>query len=58
MSLTFPIAEKLERHAGKQEVAGSIPDGGIYFHFEFFAYFPLLTAREVYTNEIKHNIHP
>ena len=30
------MAEWLEQHAGKQGVAGSIPGGGIYFHFEFF----------------------
>ena len=35
MSFTVPIAEWLERNAGKQGVAGSIPGGGIYFHFEF-----------------------
>ena len=23
------------RHSGKQGVAGSIPDGELYFHFEF-----------------------
>ena len=45
MSLTAQIAEWLEQHAGKQGVAGSIPVGGTYFHFEFCAYFPLLTVR-------------
>ena len=30
-SLTVFISEWLERHAGKQEVAGSIPDRGVYF---------------------------
>ena len=42
---TAPIAESLEGHAGKQGVAGSIPGGGILYHFEFFAYIPLITAR-------------
>ena len=45
MSLTVAIAKWLERHTGKQVVAGSIPGGGTYFHFEVCAYFPLLTAR-------------
>ena len=40
MSLTASVAEWLERHAWKQGVAVSIPDGGIYFNFEFFAYIP------------------
>ena len=30
MSLTVPIAEWLERNAGKRGVAGTIPCGGIY----------------------------
>ena len=30
MSISLPIAGWLERHAGKQEVAGSIPGGGIH----------------------------
>ena len=41
------VAEWFERDAGKRRVAGSIPGGGIYFHFEFFAYFPLLSARRI-----------
>ena len=46
MSLTVPMAW-LEGHAGKQAlgVAGSIPGGGIPYDFEFFDYFPLITAR-------------
>ena len=44
MSLTVPMAW-LEGHAGKQWVAGSIPGGGIPYDFEFFDYFPLITAR-------------
>ena len=39
MSLTVPKAEWLERHAGKQGIAGSIPGRGIYFYFESFADF-------------------
>ena len=35
MSLTFSVVEWLERRAGKQVVAGSIPGGGKTFHFEF-----------------------
>ena len=45
MSPTARIAEWLKRHAGKQGVAGSIPGGGIKYHFEFFAYIPLMIAR-------------
>ena len=37
LSLTVPIAKWLERHAWKQGVAGSIPGGGTYFHFELSA---------------------
>ena len=37
MSISLPIAEWLERHAGKQGVTGSIPGGGIHYHFEIFA---------------------
>ena len=32
-SLTVSIANWLEVRAGKQGVAGLIPDGGTYFHF-------------------------
>ena len=32
------MGEWLERSARKQGVAGSIPAGGTYFHFEFFAF--------------------
>ena len=45
MSVTVPIAEWLEGDAGKQEVAGSLPGGGIHYHFEFFAYGTLFTSR-------------
>ena len=50
MSSTAPIAELLEGHTGKKGVAGLIPGGGIYYHFEYFG--------EGHTNEIKHDIHP
>ena len=36
MSLSLSIAEWLEGHAGKQGVVGSIPGGGIHYHFENF----------------------
>ena len=45
MSLTVPIVEWLDGHAGKQCVAGSIPGGGRHYHFEFFAYGTLFTSR-------------
>ena len=45
MSISLPIAEWLEGHAGKQGVAGSIPDGGIHYHFEIFANGTLFTSR-------------
>ena len=58
MSLTVQMAELLEGHAGKQGVAGSIPDGGIHYIFNF-----PLTSRwsqrdDDHTHEIKHDIHP
>ena len=59
MSLSLPIAEWLEGHAGKQGVAGSIPGGGIHYHFEIFAKTERhLHPGEDHTNEIKHDIHP
>ena len=36
----------------------SIPGGDVYFHFEFFVCFPLLTARRTHANEIKHDHSP
>ena len=39
MSISLPIAEWLELHAGKQGVAGSIPGGGIHNHFGRFVDF-------------------
>ena len=50
-----------EGHAGNQEVAGLIPGRGALYHFEFFAYSPLITAREIgndHANETKNDIHP
>ena len=45
MSISLPIAEWLEGHARKQGVAGSIPGGGIHYHFEIFANGTLFTSR-------------
>ena len=45
MSISLPIAEWLEGHARKQGVAGSIPGGGIHYHFEIFANGMLFTSR-------------
>ena len=45
MSISLPIAEWLEDHAAMQEVAGSIPGGGIHYHFEIFANGTLFTSR-------------
>ena len=47
MLLSVPIAEWLEGHARGRGVAGSIPGGGIYHHFEFFRLLPLITARRM-----------
>ena len=58
MSVTVPIAEWLERDAGKPVIAGSISGGGTHFHFEFCAYFSCSQLGEDHTNEIKHGIHP
>ena len=44
-SSTARIVEWLEGNADKRGIAGSNPSGGINYHFEFFAYFPLITAR-------------
>ena len=37
-----------------QRVAGSMPVGNIYFHFEFFVCFPSLHVGGALANEIKH----
>ena len=47
MSITVPIAEWLEGHAGKQWVTGSIPGGGINHDFDFFAYGTLFKSRQM-----------
>ena len=58
MSISLPIAEWLEGHARKQGVAGSIPGGGIHYHFEIFSNGRCSHPGEDHTNEIKHDIHP
>ena len=45
MSISLPIAEWLEGHTRKQGVGGSIPGGGIHYHFEIFANRTLFTSR-------------
>ena len=44
--------------ARNHRVAGSIPDGDIYFHFEFFACFPSLQVGGTLANEINHDHSP
>ena len=44
--------------ARKQRVAGSIPGGDIYFHFELFASFPSFQVGGALANEIKHDNSP
>ena len=56
MSLTVPNAEWLKEHAGKQAVSGSIPGGGIHYHFEFFAYFSLITTRRCVKQRTRHRV--
>ena len=58
MLLIVPIAEWLERHAGKQEVAGSIPGGGIFFILISSLISRCSQLSEAYTNDIKHDIRP
>ena len=58
MSISLPIAEWLEEHAGKQGVAGSISGGGIHYHFKFSPTKRCSHPGEDHTNEIKHDIHP
>ena len=50
------MAKRSRCPARKQRVAGSIPGGDIYFHFEFFACFPSLQVVGALANEIKHNL--
>ena len=42
---TVPFGKRSRIPIGKPRVAGSIPGGNIYFHFELFACFPFLTAQ-------------
>ena len=58
MSISLPMAEWLEGHSGKQGVAGSIPGGGIHYHFEISLTELCSHPGKDHTNEIKHNIHP
>ena len=53
MSISLPIAEWLEGYAGKQGVAGSIPGGGIHYHFEIFANGTLFTDIPAKTIQMK-----
>ena len=48
------MAKRSKRPARNQRVAGSIPGGDIYFHFEFFACFSSLKVGGALANEIKH----
>ena len=57
MSISLPIAEWLEGHAGKQGVAGSIPGGGIHFILKCSLTERCSHPDEDHTNEIKHDIH-
>ena len=51
------MAKRARCPAEKPMIAGSIPGGGIYFHFDFA--FSFLTARwSPLQNEIKHDISP
>ena len=52
------MAKRSRRPARNQRVAGSIPDGDIYFHFEFFSCFPSLQVGGALANEIKHDHSP
>ena len=54
------MAKRSRRLAGNQRVAGSIPGGDIYFHLDFFSFFPTLQAGGalVHVNEIKHDHTP
>ena len=49
------MAKRSKCPARNQRVAGSIPGGYIYFHFEFYAYFPSFQVNGALTNEIKHD---
>ena len=48
--------DKRSRHpAINERVAGSIPGGDKYFHFEFFACLPSFQVGGALANEIKHD---
>ena len=52
------MAKRFRCPSRKRRVAGSIPGGYIYFHFEFFAYFPSFQVGGALANEIKHEHSP
>ena len=58
MSISLPIAEWLEDTLESKGVAGSIPGGGIHYHFEILSNERYSHPGEYHTNEIKHDIHP
>ena len=52
------MAKRSRYPARNQKVAGSILDGDVYFHFEFFACFPSLQVSRALANEIKYDHSP
>ena len=52
------MAKRSSYPAGKPRVAGLIPVGDLYFHFEFLAYFPSLQLGGALANEIKQDHSP
>ena len=52
------MAKRSRYPARNQKVAGSILDGDVYFHFEFFACFPSLQVIRALANEIKNDHSP
>ena len=52
------LANRSRCPTGNPMVAGLIPGGDIYFHFEFFACFPSLQLGGAIANEIKHDHSP
>ena len=52
------MAKRSRCPARMQMVAGSIPGGDIYFHFEFFASFSSFQVGGTLANEIKHDHSP
>ena len=55
---TASMAKRFRWPARNQRVAGWIPRGDMYFHFEFFACFPFLQVGGAFANEIKHDHSP